>query len=45
MGWVLDDPKLARRLGDRGRELFLERLTGQQSQHRMIELYEQLLLT
>jgi glycosyltransferase involved in cell wall biosynthesis len=45
MGRVLDDPKLARQLGDRGRELFLERLTGEQSQRRMIELYEQLLLT
>ena len=45
MGRVLDDPKLARRLGGRGRQLFLERLTGEQSQRRMIELYEQLLLT
>lgn len=45
MGRVLDDPKLARRLGDRGRELFLERLTGEQSHRRMIELYERLLLT
>jgi glycosyltransferase involved in cell wall biosynthesis len=45
MGRVLDDSKLARRLGDRGRELFLERLTGEQSHRRMIELYERLLLT
>jgi Glycosyl transferases group 1 len=42
MGRVLDDPKLARRLGDRGRELFLERLTGEQSHRRMIELYDRL---
>jgi glycosyltransferase involved in cell wall biosynthesis len=42
IGRVLDDPKLARRLGDRGRELFLTRLTAEQSHRRMIELYEQL---
>ena len=42
MGRVLDDPKLARRLGDRGRELFLTRLTAEQSHDRMIELYERL---
>jgi len=45
MGRVLDDPTLARRLGERGRELFLERLTADQSHRRMIELYERLLLT
>jgi glycosyltransferase involved in cell wall biosynthesis len=42
IGKVLDDPKLARRLGDRGRHLFLTRLTAEQSHRRMIELYEQL---
>jgi glycosyltransferase involved in cell wall biosynthesis len=42
IGSVLDDPKLARRLGDRGRHLFLTRLTAEQSHRRMIELYEQL---
>jgi glycosyltransferase involved in cell wall biosynthesis len=42
IGRVLDDPKLARRLGDRGRHLFLTRLTAEQSHRRMIELYEQL---
>jgi glycosyltransferase involved in cell wall biosynthesis len=42
MGRVFDDPKLARRLGDRGRHLFLTRLTAEQSHRRMIELYEQL---
>jgi glycosyltransferase involved in cell wall biosynthesis len=40
---VLDDPRFARRLGDRGRELFLTRLTAEQSHRRMIELYERLL--
>jgi glycosyltransferase involved in cell wall biosynthesis len=45
MGRVLDDPKLARRLGDRGRELFLTRLTAEQSHRRMIELYERLLVS
>jgi glycosyltransferase involved in cell wall biosynthesis len=43
MGRVLDDPKLARRLGDRGRELFLTRLSAEQSHRRMVELYERLL--
>jgi glycosyltransferase involved in cell wall biosynthesis len=42
IGKVLDDPKLARRLGDRGRHLFVTRLTAEPSHRRMIELYEQL---
>ena len=45
MSGVLDDPNLARRLGDRGRDLFLTRLTAEQSHRRMIELYERLLVS
>jgi glycosyltransferase involved in cell wall biosynthesis len=39
---VVDDPGLARRLGERGRERFVTRLTAEQSNRRMIELYERL---
>jgi glycosyltransferase involved in cell wall biosynthesis len=41
-GRVLDDPETRRRLGDQGRELFLTRLTAEQSHRRMIELYKRL---
>jgi glycosyltransferase involved in cell wall biosynthesis len=42
IGRVLDDADMSRRLGERGRELFLTRLTADQSHRRMIELYERL---
>jgi glycosyltransferase involved in cell wall biosynthesis len=42
MSRILDDTKLSERLGARGRELFLTRLTAEQSHRRMIELYHQL---
>jgi glycosyltransferase involved in cell wall biosynthesis len=42
MGRMLDDPEASRQLGERGRELFLTRLTAEQSHRRMIELYERL---
>jgi glycosyltransferase involved in cell wall biosynthesis len=42
MGRVLDDPDAERQLGRRGRELFLTRLTAEQSHRRMIDLYERL---
>jgi glycosyltransferase involved in cell wall biosynthesis len=42
IGRVLDDAGKNRRLGDRGRELFLTRLTAKQSHRRMIDLYESL---
>jgi hypothetical protein len=45
MSRVLDDRTFACRLGDRGGELFLTRLTGEQSHRRMIELYERLLVS
>jgi glycosyltransferase involved in cell wall biosynthesis len=41
-GRVLDDPETRRRLGDQGRELFLTRLTAEQSHRRIIELYKRL---
>jgi MMP alpha-(1->4)-mannosyltransferase len=40
IGRVLDDPDAKQRLGDRGRQLFLARLTGEQSHRRMIDLYQ-----
>jgi glycosyltransferase involved in cell wall biosynthesis len=42
VGRVLDDPKTGTRLGDRGRELFLTRLTAEQSHRRMLDLYQHL---
>jgi glycosyltransferase involved in cell wall biosynthesis len=42
---VVDDPELAARLGDRGRERFLSRLTTEQSHRRMMDLYERLAAT
>lgn len=42
MGGILDDPTTSRRLGERGRQLFLARLTAEQSHRRMINLYRQL---
>jgi glycosyltransferase involved in cell wall biosynthesis len=42
MGRMLDDPKLSGRLGARGRELYLTRLTDEQSHRRMLDLYERL---
>jgi glycosyltransferase involved in cell wall biosynthesis len=42
MGRVLDDAQNSRRLGDRGRELFLTRLTAEQSHRRMLDLYQRL---
>ena len=43
IGRVLDDREVNRRLGNRGRELFLTRLTAAESHRRMIELYERLI--
>jgi glycosyltransferase involved in cell wall biosynthesis len=43
MGHVLDAPETRRKLGDRGREVFLTRLTADYSHRRMIDLYERLL--
>jgi glycosyltransferase involved in cell wall biosynthesis len=45
IGQVVDDPETARRLGERGRERVLTRLTADQSNRRMIELYERLAAT
>jgi glycosyltransferase involved in cell wall biosynthesis len=42
MGSILDDPTTSRRLGERGRQLFLAHLTAEQSHRRMINLYRQL---
>ncbi len=42
IGRVLDDPADNRRLGERGRELFLERFTAEDAHRRMIDLYERL---
>jgi glycosyltransferase involved in cell wall biosynthesis len=42
MGRLLDDPEASRRLGNRGRELFLGGLTADQSHSRMIDLYQRL---
>jgi glycosyltransferase involved in cell wall biosynthesis len=42
IGRVLDDPAENRRLGERGRELFLARFTAEQTHRRMIDLYERL---
>jgi glycosyltransferase involved in cell wall biosynthesis len=42
MGRLLDDPEASRRLGNRGRELFLGGLTADQSHRRMIDLYQRL---
>jgi glycosyltransferase involved in cell wall biosynthesis len=42
MSRLLDDRDTRRRLGDRGRELYLAGLTAEQSHRRMIELYERL---
>jgi glycosyltransferase involved in cell wall biosynthesis len=43
IGRVLDDAELAGRLGRKGREEFLARLTTEQSDRRMLDLYERLL--
>jgi glycosyltransferase involved in cell wall biosynthesis len=40
---VVGDPRTSRRLGERGRELFLARLTALQSHRRTVQLYERLL--
>jgi glycosyltransferase involved in cell wall biosynthesis len=42
LGRVVDDPELAHRLGKRGHEQFLTRLTAEQSNRRMMELYERI---
>jgi glycosyltransferase involved in cell wall biosynthesis len=42
VGRLLDDLDASRRLGNRGRELFLARLTAEQSHRRMIDLYQRL---
>jgi glycosyltransferase involved in cell wall biosynthesis len=40
---VVGDPRTSRRLGERGRELFLARLTTRESHRRTVQLYERLL--
>jgi len=42
IGRLVDDPAERRRLGERGREVFLARFTAEQSHRRMINLYERL---
>ncbi len=39
IGSLLDDPVRARNLGERGREIFLDRFTLQRSTERMVELF------
>lgn len=39
IGSLLDDPDRARRLGERGREIFLRRFTLERSTERMVELF------